>query len=59
MNGCVMEEESVYHSYGMSVTGTVGSLSFTEEYKKADVAVSGYYIFQSEVKGEERGEPSL
>ena len=48
-----MEEESVYHSYGMSVTGTVGSLSFTEEYKKAEVAVSGYYIFQSEVKGEQ------
>jgi len=47
MNGCVMEEESVFHSYGVSVTGSVGALSFTEEYKKTEVALSGYYIYQS------------
>ena len=50
MNGCVMEEESVFHSYGVSVTGSVGALSFTEEYKKTEVALSGYYIYQSGVR---------
>ena len=49
MNGCVMEEESVFHSYGLSVTGTVGGLSFSEEYKKVEVAMSGFYIYQSGV----------
>ena len=49
MNGCVMEEQSVFHSYGLSVTGSVGALSFTEEYKKTEVNLSGYYIFQSGV----------
>ena len=50
MNGCVMEEESVFHSYGVSVTGSVGALSFTAEYKKTEVALSGYYIYQSGVR---------
>ena len=49
MNGRVMEEESVFHSYGVSVTGSVGALSFTEEYKKTEVNMSGYYIYQSGV----------
>jgi len=47
MNGCVMEEESVFHSYGLSVTGTVGGLAFSEEYKKVEVVMSGFYIYQS------------
>lgn len=51
MNGCVMEEESVYHSYGLSVSGTVGALSFTEEYKKTELSLSGFYNYQSGVKG--------
>ena len=50
MNGCVMEEESVFHSYGVSVTGSVGALSFTEEYRKTEVVLSGYYIYQSGVR---------
>ena len=49
MNGFVMEEESVFHSYGLSVTGTVGGLAFSEEYKKVEVAMSGFYIYQSGV----------
>ena len=51
MNGCVMVEESVYHSYGLSVSGTVGALSFTEEYKKTELSLSGFYNYQSGVKG--------
>lgn len=47
MNGNVMEEESVFHSYGLSASGTVGGVSFTEEYKKVNVNVSGYYIYES------------
>merc|ERR1711874_283736 len=31
MNGCVMVEECVFHSYGLSVTGTVGAVSFSED----------------------------
>ena len=49
MNGKVMEEESVFHSYGLSASGTVGGVSFTEEYKKVNVNVSGYYIYESGV----------
>jgi len=47
MNGRVMEEDCVFHSYGLSVTGTVGAVSFSEEYKKSEVTLSGYYIYQS------------
>jgi len=47
MNGAVMESETIYHSYGCSHSGSVGGVSFTEEYRKVATNISGYYFYES------------
>lgn len=47
MKGIVIDADYVYHSYGLSATGTIGGLTFTEEFRKVDPIVSGYYIYES------------
>merc|ERR1719219_432940 len=47
MKDVVMDEVTVFHSYGFSVTGTVAGVSFADEYKRLDCNVSGYYIYDS------------
>lgn len=47
MKGVVIDADYVYHSYGVSGTGTIGGITFTEEFKKVALNVSGYYVYES------------
>ena len=49
MKGKVMETETIYHNYGCSHSGTIAGVNFSEEYKKVDPNISGYYIYESGV----------
>merc|ERR1711970_1142774 len=50
MGGKVMNTETTGHNYGFSLRGTIEgtALSFSEEFKKVDPQVTGYYVFESE-----------
>ena len=51
MGGKVMNTETTGHNYGFSLRGTIEgtAISFSEEFKKIDPQVTGFYVFESEV----------
>jgi len=48
MGGKVMESEQQFHNYGISITGCMDGVTFTEEFKKITPKFSGFYKFESE-----------
>ena len=44
-----MESEHQFHNYGISITGTMEGVCFSEEFKKITPKFSGFYKFESEV----------
>ena len=49
MGGKIMESEMQHHNYGISLTGCVDGICFSEEFKKMEPKFSGFYKFESEV----------
>jgi len=47
MGGKVMNMEHQFHNYGISLTGCIEGVSFTEEMKKITPKFSGFYKFES------------
>jgi len=48
MGGKVMESDMQHHNYGISITGCIDGVSFSEEFKKITPKFSGFYKFESE-----------
>merc|ERR1712241_460617 len=48
MGGKVMESSMQHHNYGISISGCVDGVCFSEEFKKMEPKFSGFYKFESE-----------
>merc|ERR1711874_435051 len=48
MGGKVMESNMQHHNYGISITGCIDGICFSEEFKKMEPKFSGFYKFESE-----------
>ena len=49
MGGKVMESDMQHHNYGISISGCIDGICFSEEFKKMEPKFSGFYKFESEV----------
>ena len=49
MGGKVMESNMQHHNYGISISGCIDGVTFSEEFKKMEPKFSGFYKFESEV----------
>ena len=50
MGGKIMESSMQHHNYGISISGCVDGVCFSEEFKKMEPKFSGFYKFESEVR---------
>ena len=50
MGGKVMESNMQHHNYGISISGCIDGICFSEEFKKMEPKFSGFYKFESEVR---------
>merc|ERR1711874_625440 len=48
MGGKVMESSMQHHNYGISISGCIDGVCFSEEFKKMEPKFSGFYKFESE-----------
>jgi len=48
MGGKVMESDMQHHNYGISISGCIDGICFSEEFKKMEPKFSGFYKFESE-----------
>ena len=49
MGGKVMESDMQHHNYGISISGCIDGICFSEEFKKMEPKFSGFYKFEAEV----------
>ena len=49
MGGKVMESEQQFHNYGISITGCMDGVTFTEEFKKNNTEI--FWILQVWIRG--------
>jgi len=48
MGGKIMESNMQHHNYGISISGCIEGICFSEEFKKMEPKFSGFYKFESE-----------